>query len=347
MTAPEKGHPGPSCSDFDLEQESGFSYSRIDGVPRKVERLGRAKAYTQTFVDYALALEENQGACSIYDKLASAKRCADPLVIQRWPGNDHYAFRSFFCHRHLLCLGCAIQRGSRELSRAMQRIELMGGLEDRYSYMLTMTIKNGPDLAERYDHLTRSLHFLRQARRSRKHATSFNLISGAMSSLEFKRGKDSLWHPHVHMFITSESELPVVKTPGFSDDKDVWRWPALSEEWKRITGDSYILECHPVHADSELGLIKPLCEIFKYAVKVNQLDHVDRLDAYRALTGRRLLSTIGDFYGVGIDSPVTKFARKEKLEGLSSGDFDVLTYDFRGDGYSLKDQCFNRLALHV
>lgn len=79
------------------------------------------------------------------------------------------------------------------------------------------------------------------------------------------------------------------------DGGSSWRWPDLSREWHRATGDSYIVECHPVYQNGPGGLNGALCEVFKYAVKVNELQHSDRLSALQILHRKRLLGTFGEF----------------------------------------------------
>ena len=342
MDSPEKGHPGSSSSNFHLEPEDCKAYMRIDGVPKKIERLGQAKARTKDFLDYACGLPESQSSnlripgFRLSKMLEETRHCADDLVVRRWPTADHYGLITRFCHRHLLCMVCAIQRGSFQMSRAMQRVDLIGGLGNRQIYMLTLTVKNGPDLAERYDHLVAGLRFMQQARRSRKHATCFKQLSGGMFSYEFKRGNDNLWHPHVHMLVTSPNELAIEQRPD-RDGGSSWRWPDLSREWHRATGDSYIVECHPVYQNGPGGLNGALCEVFKYAVKVNELQHSDRLSALQILYRKRLLGTFGEFYGVGIDSDPVKQKRRMDIEDKCQGESDVQAYRFDHGDFRLKD----------
>ncbi len=301
MTGPEKGHPGPACV-FELEQDGGFTYSRIDGVPKKIERLGLAKSHTRQFLDYAHGLisrQVTQGEHLSRDlellqiqlfgpqdgkwvercpTSLCVKQCAENIEMRMWPGKDYYELSPYFCKRHLLCMACAIQRGSRQLSRASERIRRLDGGERLHWYMLTMTVKDGESLEERYDHLTRSLGFVMRVRRRGHGRSCFGLLDGGMFSYEFKRGQGSgRWHPHVHMIVVSEQELPLRMT--CSDGRFVGRWPDLEREWLDVTGDSFIVECHPVDFGGDRGLFGPLCEVFKYAVKVGQLAHEDRITA--------------------------------------------------------------------
>ncbi len=101
------------------------------------------------------------------------------------------------------------------------------------------------------------------------------------------------WHPHAHMIVLAASE-PCQE--------------ALSAEWHRITGDSFIVDCRPITGDPSEGFM----EVFKYAVKFSDLSLQNNWQAAQVLKGKRLLNSFGLFRGVEIPESLLD----EPLDGL-------------------------------
>ena len=71
--------------------------------------------------------------------------------------------------------------------------------------MITLTVKNGEDLEERFEHLTLSFRKLLQRYRDyKKKGWGFNQfckIDGAFYTTEYTYNeKTKQWHPHIHIF---------------------------------------------------------------------------------------------------------------------------------------------------
>ena len=71
--------------------------------------------------------------------------------------------------------------------------------------LITLTVKNGSDLAERSEHLMKSFRTLLNRRRDyEKKGRGFNefcKVQGAMYSYENTYNEKTVeWHPHIHMF---------------------------------------------------------------------------------------------------------------------------------------------------
>ena len=102
------------------------------------------------------------------------------------------------CKKHLICPLCAIRRGAKALRVYLARVTaLMAADALLRPYMVTLTVKNGPDLEERFKHLAGNLRAYHR-RRSRNNTPSEVLkAKSAVWSYEFtNKGKG--WHPHVH-----------------------------------------------------------------------------------------------------------------------------------------------------
>jgi hypothetical protein len=192
-----------------------------------------------------------------------------------------------FCKQHLVCPLCAIRRGAKALGAYLARWQVIQEQRpDLRPYLITLTVKNGEDLDERQAHLTRSLKRLMHHRRDFNAGTrgapwtELCKAEGGVYTLELTN-KGNGWHPHCHMIALAASE-PCQE--------------ALSAEWHRITGDSFIVDVRPITGDPSEGFM----EVFKYAVKFSDLSLEDNWHAAQRLKGKRLLNSFGLFRGVEV-----------------------------------------------
>lgn len=226
-----------------------------------------------------------------------------------------------FCKQHLICPLCAIRRGSKALAAYLQRWQVIR--EERPElrpYLVTLTVKNGPDLEERQKHLTASLRRLLDRRRNFNAGvrgapwTELCKVQGAVYTLELtNKGKG--WHPHAHMIALAASE------PSQE---------ALSAEWHGVTGDSFVVDVRPIQGDPAEGFM----EVFKYAVKFGDLELADNWHAAQVLKGKRLLNSFGLFRGVEIPPSLLD----EPLDGLP---FVDLFYRYLHGAYQLTGESPN------
>lgn len=223
-----------------------------------------------------------------------------------------------FCKQHLVCPLCAIRRGAKALGAYLARWEaIQAERPDLRPYLITLTVKNGPDLGERHSHLTRSLRRLMDRRRffnAGKRGspwTELCKVEGGVYTLELtNRGNG--WHPHCHMIALAAS------APSQS---------ALSAEWLGVTGDSMIVDVRPITGDPSEGFM----EVFKYAVKFSDLSLADNWHAAQVLKGKRLLNSFGLFRGVEIpesllDEPLDELPYWDRFYRFMGGE-----YQFTGE----------------
>lgn len=223
-----------------------------------------------------------------------------------------------FCKQHLVCPLCAIRRGAKALGAYLTRWEVIqGDRPDLRPYLVTLTVKNGPDLVERQTHLTRSLKRLTDRRRffnAGKRGSPWTELckaEGGVYTLELTN-KGNGWHPHCHMIVLASS------APSQSD---------LSREWHGITGDSMIVDVRPITGDPSEGFM----EVFKYAVKFSDLSLEDNWHAAQVLKGKRLLNSFGLFRGVDIpdsllDEPLDLLPYWDRFYRFMGGE-----YQFTGE----------------
>lgn len=224
-----------------------------------------------------------------------------------------------FCKKHLLCPLCAVRRGAKLLKAYHEKFQaLLLKNPNLKPYLVTLTVKNGPDLQERYLHLNSAVKRYVQARRNafKKNRPFVEMAkaSAAVWSFEFKRGKNSgEWHPHTHGVWLCEDPPDQAK---------------IAEEWKRLTGDSYIVDVTPFFEGGDP--VKAFAEVFKYALKFSDLPLEDNLHGYQVLSGRRMVASIGDFRGIEIPEELTDEIPEEDLPYV-----EILFKYSQGKGYEL------------
>jgi len=195
---------------------------------------------------------------------------AHAWVVRNAEDPSHYAISSDHCHDRF-CRPCSRFRA------LTISANIKDHLGDRPYRFLTLTIKTtGLTLREAIDKLYRSFACLRRT------ALWNQRVSGGCVVCEVKpRTGTAEWHPHLHAVIEGRY-LPV---------------QPLRKLWLQITGDSYILNIQRGHDGSAAADY-----ITKYITKPFGADTIRSpsrlLDAIRALHGRRLVSTFGDWRGL-------------------------------------------------
>lgn len=283
-----------------LATETGERATQREKFPERLARYGKAKYLSDRMCEYIRLFQPDTPQNA---KLAVALRdCGNYLVFR-----DYYTVgeirlhKACFCRKHLLCPLCAIRRGSKQVQTKMGQVRsIVAERADLGLSMVTLTVKDGPDLSERFSHLLRSMkEFMK--RRHRKRGSSQALkIEGAVWSYEFKRGKNSgEWHPHVHMIVLTSKANQIDQAE-------------LSSEWHSLTGDSYIVDVRPIRAETEDEMVKGFCEVFKYAVKFSDQSPEDTWHCFQILKGRRLVGSCGLLYGI----PEPEILTDEPLDDL-------------------------------
>lgn len=245
--------------------------------------------------DYAMKMAADSANPQARDarlKLAQRlKSCGEYLLFR-----DYYTVGKVrlhaaqFCKKHLLCPLCAIRRGAKMVQSYMQKLAVLKGENPRLkAYLVTLTVKDGEDLGERFNHLYRSVAALHKARGRERQYNEACKAEGAVWSYEFKRGANSgLWHPHVHAVWLCEEEPDAF---------------ALSKQWHKITGDSFIVDVTPFHDQDDV--VTGFLEVFKYAVKFSDLPLADNWEGFEKLAGKRLIASFGSFRGVEVPEDLT------------------------------------------
>jgi hypothetical protein len=283
----------------------------IEALPQRVDRYSKARKGALDVAEYMQGLPGQQGK-AVSQRVTA---CGDYLLFRHFFTVDKVKLHAAqFCKAHLLCPLCAIRRGAKALAAYLQRWEAIRLQRPTLRpFLVTLTVKDGPDLAERFNHLHKAQRELWK-RKHRIYESALDGVEGAVWSYEVKRGQGSgQWHPHLHMIALAEVE-PDAET--------------LSREWHEITGDSFIVDVRPI---SQEDPVSGFIEVFKYAVKFSDQEPADTVHAWSTLKGKRLLASSGCFRGVDVPDDLADDA--SDVAGLPFMDM-LYRYSRRG-GYSL------------
>ncbi len=193
------------------------------------------------------------------------------------------------CHSRL-CAYCNNIRGELQAKR------LAGAVAGaQYPVKVELTVRNGPDLAERLDHL---MDCFGKFTRSKAFREAFR---GGAAVVEVTIDAAGNWHPHLHMVLDGRMDQRL-----------------LSELWHKITGDSYIVHITKIKEEWQAGAIR---YILKYPFKVSGLlGRMDMIEEFlRVMKGRRLIRTFGTFYNADeekvLDTDIPEEVIPEEEEG--------------------------------
>lgn len=278
-----------------LTEDAKLGADDAAALPGRLHRYSKAHRRALAMSDYAMKKADESTVSLVQDTYVKVglklKSCGEYLLFR-----DYYTVgkvrlqAAHFCKKHLLCPLCAIRRGAKMVKSYMDKLQVVKAENPNLkAYLVTLTVKNGPDLLERFKHLQRSVQALHKTRTGKGQYSEACKASGAVWSYEFKRGANSgEWHPHMHAVWLCEEAPDAVQ---------------LSAQWKRITGDSFIVDITPFHNQEDV--VSGFLEVFKYAVKFSDLPMEDNWYGYEVLSGKRLIASFGSFYGVEVPEDLT------------------------------------------
>ena len=230
------------------------------------------------------------------------KWCGGWLHFREWiESQETRLLNANFCKKHLLCQACAVRRAAKMNEGYTPKIESIAAqFPNLIPAMVTLTTKNGPDLGERIHHTKkRGWSSMLEAKRKavsnpkKNLPIEWNKVVGSLRALEITMGKDGQWNVHMHIFVLLTDYMDQRK---------------LSEEWKRFTGDSSIVDVRKCRGGIHVGLL----EVLKYACKFSSMTPEQTFEVHQTCTGHRLIDPQGILRGVpepDIDS--------DSIEGLT------------------------------
>lgn len=307
-----------------LAAETSRGSDESDKLGARLDRYSTAKKRALVNLDTLRILQPVDDLSFVRYQSAAAKlsTCGNYLEFRNYytVGKTRLT-KASFCKQHLICPLCAIRRGAKTLESYLARYRVIKKDNPTWKLsMITLTVVNGDDLAERFQHLHKSVQRIFKHRRKAinegKSRTEWRKVHGWVGTYEVtNKGKG--WHPHAHIM--------VLHTSSFD-------YKAMQAEWKEITGDSHVLNVtaamHPDEPERDF------LEVFKYAVKFSDLAPEQNIEAWDILRARRLLFSGGAFLGVVIPENLAD----EELDSLP---YVELLYSYMLGGYKLKSTSYH------
>lgn len=254
----------------------------------RIARYSGLKNRSREMAQYLRGLKDQHPSRKDIERIAvTVTGCANYLVFHDYYTVDQVRLvKARTCKKSLLCPFCAARRAAKLVDKHLGTVKAVMASEPSLKpVMITLTVKNGESLRERYNHLKTAYRKLQQHRRDYLNGrawTEFAKVQGAIHSFEFTRS-GSGWHPHIHM---------VALVSDWIDQK------ALSREWQAITQDSFIVDVRRIQGSEDADLASGMLEVFKYALKFQDLDLPDTWHAFETLSGKRLMGSFGNLRGV-------------------------------------------------
>ena len=328
---------------LELSDEVLANGSGEQGHNEKLLRYGKAKQHQKSVAEYILQHEPK-----LDKELVSLRDCSTLLWFRNWYTVGQYRLiGGCSCKKHLLCAMCALRRSAKTVHEVEKKIlSVLADRPDLVLVLITITVKNGESLKERYEHITGSKTKLLQSRRDSLRASKQRLktvsitrfIHGSFGSYEFKKGSGGHgWHPHSHEIALLE---PSVSFKTVNRKNKVYDCPVefekeLQKEWLELSQDSSMIDVRKISyvpgQPGDTSLQKAICEASKYALKMNDMEHEDQIHAYKVLSGRRLTFTYGSLWGIKIPDDLNDTIEDE----LKLLPYIDLCYSFYSDNYNL------------
>ena len=217
--------------------------------------------------------------------------------------NECRLIRANFCKQQMLCNFCAVSRSIRALSVYLKRYRyIMAQRPYLMPFMITLTVKNGPDLRERFEHIQRSFRRLQDNRRlylSSPHKQRFTQLAkvkaGAGAYENTYNASTQEHHVHIHLVALCDG-IPAHKP--------------LCDEWEAITGDSFITDVRPFEDMNNPE--SAFMEVFKYVLKFSTMPLDVNYQAAQVLARKRLLISFGYFWGTKVPQELAEDALEMK-----------------------------------
>ena len=209
-----------------------------------LNRLTYHKLRQGPFLDYLHKVDGKLGS--------QVAGCGSWLHVREWELSGESRLRNAnFCKRFLICPACAARRAGKLVAAYAAKVEVVQDMTPGLiPVMITLTIRNGPDLGERLQHLKDSWGRMMAEKRKGASASSrnapieWNKVHGSIRAIEVTRNDATKeWHPHIHVFALVSEYI----------DRE-----RLSKEWERFTGDSFIVDVRKCKNGIRAGLTEVL-----------------------------------------------------------------------------------------
>lgn len=258
----------------------------VDGeFASRLSRFSKAVASSRAIADYLRSFGVVDAEA--LDRGARMERCGSWCWFRHYLGSGRRVLKgAAFCEQRLLCPWCALRVAMKLGCKYAERVSAAVAADPSLvPVLVTLTLRDGPDLRERFarlmDCLKRFVAGFRLVRSGHRWLQRYR-VAGGVCGVEVKRGSGSgLWHVHAHWLLLM---------PGcdFRCSAD-----ALSREWHGLTVDSYVVDVRAVDS-AAAGVV----EVLKYVCKFSEMSYADLWQTFGVCKGRRLRRSFGVLRGV-------------------------------------------------
>ncbi len=276
-----------------------------DIIQRTIDKMIRSQEKKKEITGY---LEANKPHLlwSIRKK-GRIKDCCNVLIFRDYLNGEKKLYKTNFCKYDKFCLACATRRSIKMIQKFEAWI-VQYGLDTKNWYHISLTVKhnNRQSLGFLMDKLWKAKEKLaqrfRNSKRDNHKAKSFmHNFDGIVSSVEVTYSQKSGRHPHIHMLVCTDKEIPIEWSKKLTAHSN----RELQKEWYQITGDSYSVGIRKVAVNKDNYSRKGIGEVFKYAVKFSKLDipQLSEVIEIQQIKRYRFFATYGIFRGWKIEKP--------------------------------------------
>jgi hypothetical protein len=156
-----------------------------------------------------------------------------------------------FCRQPDVCPICA-KRLQRNRVRRFKDPIVEAAKHFKYTYLLTMTVKNCNELRVALNDLCDGLQRFRRMGQTRsrngRSPGEWGKVKAGFLSIEIKRGNSSgLWHPHAHALIFTNEKINYATDRKIFFNGSFVNGSKLSSDWNKATlGKSINIDCRPL-----------------------------------------------------------------------------------------------------
>lgn len=298
---------------------------------KQITRYSAAKQRQELVSDFILQEINATGTQRLQKELVALLECGSFLIYNHYYTKGEGEFKltaGCTCKKHLLCALCAIRRAAKCIALYTLKINQVREGKDFEEVLITFTVKHSADdsLQKSFGLLVDSMKRILQLRRNalRVKAETYtemkHLVGGAYA-YETTFSEKNGYHPHCHMIALVPRgmyKFTKMKLKGKKALVPVALRNGIIEDWKKITNGSNIIDVRKIEKTEMLepgedikgSRIEALVEVFKYALKLNQMDKSSdsnseqnvrlQIAAYEVLKSRHLMGSFGNLHGVKI-----------------------------------------------
>lgn len=208
------------------------------------------------------------------------------------------------CKKDKLCPACAMRRASKQIQKVESTILQNEQLQKKHWYFGVLPVKH--DKTESFDtvfaRVKKSLDTWRTSFKNAKRKTGkkniLNSFDGLFYSIEITRSKNG-WNIHINFLACSDAEIQGIYTYTDKNGKKISQHKDIADTWSSFTDNgSYMHSFQKVDTTDKEVFTKNLFEIFKYALKFQDLTPKDALHVYEKTKNKRLMGSIGCLYNM-------------------------------------------------